>query len=300
MIGDKIIEDFPCMLASPQKFLDRIKFPCIVQEKYDGMRCNIIKKEDKIYVYSRNGKLMNMHGQFDELLETKLPDIALDGELLVYDTDAKLLDRKTGNGILHKAVVDTISKEEAGRIEMIAWDSITLEDWTKGYSDIKYVDRVAWTLISKNPFIQSAPFKVVSAIEEVRWYYEKMIKQGKEGLILKNINHPWEDKRSRNCVKMKEVLDMDLRVVEVIEGEGKYTGMFGKFECENKDGTIKVGVGTGYSDEQRILYWRDRNVLVDKIIAVKYNSVITRKDKDVKSLFLPVFVEIRDDKDTPD
>jgi hypothetical protein len=44
----------------------------------------------------------------------------------------------------------------------------------------------------------------------------------------------------------------------------------------------------------------NREAILGKIAAVKYNEVITSKGKDTKSLFLPVFLEIREDKDTAD
>ena len=40
--------------------------------------------------------------------------------------------------------------------------------------------------------------------------------------------------------------------------------------------------------------------IVGKIITVKYNEVIQDKKKDKKSLFLPIFVEIRLDKTKAD
>lgn len=302
MIGDKIIEDFPVMLASPQKFLDRIKFPAFAQEKMDGMRCNIIKRKGHVYVYSRNGKLMNMHGRFKSLLTKSVDDVVIDGELLVYDHKSELLDRKTGNGILHKAVVGTITSEETRQVMVSAWDAIPYEHWIRGECDIPYEKRI----LALHDMVQGwsvghyVPVKLVNNMEEAEKYYHYMLSVGSEGIILKNINHPWEDKRTRNCVKMKPVEEIDLKIVEVVEGEGKYKGMFGKFECEDKNGTIRVGVGTGYSDKQRKDLWEIRKTLIGKICSVKYNTIITRKDKDIKSLFLPVFVEIRDDKDTPD
>jgi len=302
MIGDKVIEDFPVMLASPQKFLDRIKFPAIVQEKMDGMRCNIIKRKGHVYVYSRNGKLMDMHGRFKSFLHQTVDDVVLDGELLVYGAKSELLDRKTGNGILHKAVVGTISSEETRQVMASVWDAIPYEHWIRGECDIPYDKRFVALVDMVQGWSQGHPvsIKVVNNIEEAEKYYHYILSVGGEGIILKNIKHPWEDKRSRNCVKMKPVSEIDLKIVDVIEGEGKYTGMFGKFICENKDRTISVGVGTGYSDQQREDFWKIRKELIGKICAVKYNTMITRKDKDIKSLFLPVFVEIRYDKDTSD
>lgn len=294
MIGDKVIENFPCMLASPQKFLDRIKFPAIAQEKADGMRANIINKNGKVYVYSRNGKLMEFHGLFD--IAHELTDIVLDGELLVR-YGQQTLDRKTGNGILHKAVVGTITEEESNRVYMKCWDAIPYSHWIRGESDIPYNRR--FEVLEKNQVntISTWPIKDIDELTEL---YHQVIVDGMEGLVVKNSNHPWEDKRSKNCIKMKEVKEIDLKIVGYEEGEGRLIGMLGKFICQNKEGTIEVGVGTGFTDGGRKDFWEDRKNLIGKICSIKYNSIITRKDKDIKSLFLPVFVEIRDDKDTPD
>jgi len=130
-------DKFPCMLASPNKFIHRIHFPAIAQIKVDGMRANIINIDGKTIVYSRNGKIMEMFGRFDKSIP---PDTVLDGEFIVQ-IDGQTLDRKSGNGILHKAVVGTISKEETEMIKMIVFDLISYEDWEIGVYVKPYVHR---------------------------------------------------------------------------------------------------------------------------------------------------------------
>jgi hypothetical protein len=56
-------------------------------------------------------------------------------------------------------------------------------------------------------------------------------------------------------------------------------------------------VGSGFNDEHRKNY--KHQDLVGKIVAVKYNARIKNKAGD-ESLFLPVFVELRQDKDIAD
>ena len=73
--------------------------------------------------------------------------------------------------------------------------------------------------------------------------------------------------------------------------------MLGAIICESADGIVKVNVGSGFNDAQRKQYWKEN--LVDKIVAVKYNSRIKNKAGE-DSLFLPVFIEIRNDKDIAD
>jgi len=73
--------------------------------------------------------------------------------------------------------------------------------------------------------------------------------------------------------------------------------MLGAILCESADGIVKVSVGSGFTDAHRKNYWKEN--LVDRIVAVKYNSRIKNKAGE-DSLFLPVFVELRDDKDEAD
>jgi hypothetical protein len=58
---------------------------------------------------------------------------------------------------------------------------------------------------------------------------------------------------------------------------------------------LKVSVGSGFNDDQR----NQGDELVGKIVAVKYNAKIVNKQGEV-SLFLPIFIEIRNDKDVAD
>ena len=104
---------------------------------------------------------------------------------------------------------------------------------------------------------------------------------------------PWENKRSQNIIKFKAVNDIDAKVVDWIAGTGKYTGLLGALVC--KSGDITFNVGTGFSDAQRKLFTKD--YILGKIIACKYNEIITDKRTNAKSLFLPVFDEVRFDKD---
>ena len=68
-------------------------------------------------------------------------------------------------------------------------------------------------------------------------------------------------------------------------------------QLESACGKLKVGVGSGFNDNDRETIKPD---VVGKIITIKYNAIVDDKTKDTKSLFLPIFLEIREDKDTAD
>ena len=126
--------------------------------------------------------------------------------------------------------------------------------------------------------------------------FEELLQRGEEGIILKDKRGIWEDKRTKSQIKFKGEMECDLKIVGVVAGEGKYEGMLGAILCESSDGVVKVSVGSGFTDEHRKTLGQE---IVDKIVAVKYNMRIKNKAGE-ESLFLPVFVEIRNDKDIAD
>jgi ATP-dependent DNA ligase len=119
--------------------------------------------------------------------------------------------------------------------------------------------------------------------------------EGQEGTILKDKNGIWEDKRSKGQIKFKGELECDLKVVDWEEGTGKNIGRLGALVCESSDGVIRVNVGSGYSDAQREEY--TKKAVLGKIITVKYNARIKERSGESESLFLPIFIELREDKD---
>jgi ATP-dependent DNA ligase len=291
------------MLASTYDKIDRIEFPCYAQHKMDGMRCNIVIEKGEVIVYSRNGKEMSMFNRFDPLAKL-IDDVVLDGELLVK-RDGVVLPRQEGNGLCRHTITGkgqtepTVTKEEAKEFYVTLWDIIPIHDWKKKVCEQSYV--VRWgnlTKLPKHKLIDLVSTTVIKTIDEAQELFQNVRATGGEGLILKNKQSIWKAHRSPQHIKLKESIEMDLEVVEQIEGTGKYVGMLGKYECKNLDGSILVGVGTGYDDDQRREYWKEKHV--GDIITVKYNAVITKRDSNIKSLFLPVFIEHRPDKEVAD
>jgi ATP-dependent DNA ligase len=135
----------------------------------------------------------------------------------------------------------------------------------------------------------------VYSLDAAQKIFEEYLANGQEGIILKSQSGVWENKRAKHQIKFKGELECDLRIVAIQPGTGKYEGMLGAILCESADGVLKVSVGSGFNDDQR----NQGDELVGKIVAVKYNAKIVNKQGEV-SLFLPIFIEIRNDKDVAD
>ena len=294
-----LIAEYPCMLCSQfdQKIVDKLKFPAMVQLKMDGMRFNAIVKDGAVAFRSRNGKEINLLGNLEqEFIEmSRGQNVVFDGELVVSDKGV-LLDRQTGNGILNKAVKGTISDLEAHKVNATVWDIIPYEHFIAGKGTVDYGVRFAILQTMSLPRkVHLVEHRMVGNFDEAQAIFEKYLSEGQEGIILKDLRGKWEDKRSKGQIKMKGELECDLKIVGIQEGTGKYVGKVGAYLCESADGIIKVDVGSGFKDDQRTI----DNGVIGKIVAVKYNVRIKNKQGE-ESLFLPIFLEIREDKTEAD
>ena len=309
-----LIKTYPVMLASgfDQKLIDKIGFPSYVQLKLDGMRFNAIVRNEKVEFRSRNGRQLDIASDlfgeaFVRLAEVYGLDYVFDGELLVVDGTGKPLDRKTGNGILTKAIKGTQSQKEGEMVRAILWDAIPVDVFLQGKYTVPYKTRFSKLVNNLNIFEKKSSLKhLISIVETIivenqytaNKLFNKFLDEGQEGIILKSLNGIWEDKRSKDQVKFKAELECDLMVVGWEQGTGKNRNRLGALICESADGTIRVNVGSGYSDEQREMFTADYTV--GKIATVKYNARIQDKGGNVESLFLPTFIELREDKNVAD
>jgi len=291
---------YPCMLVSPMNEKTKIKFPCLAQTKMDGMRFNAICENGQVSYRTRAGKELDLFGALDgEVVGLAARrDCVLDGELLmVAGHGGWFTDRKTGNGLLTKFQKGTGTAELAKRVHAVVWDVIPLADFRTGRCDMGYEDRLKLLGAKDTTHITVARADTVASMEAAHELYQQKLSEGEEGLVLKDPKGPWENKRVKHQVKMKAELEADLRVTGIVPGAGKYKGKIGSLMVESADGEVTSAVGTGLDDDERSC---DSKEFLGKIVAVKYNALITDKKTGKKSLFLPVFVEIRDDKTVAD
>ena len=304
----------------------------ICQLKSDGIFSYIIKQNGEISLITRNGTSWNSPSLSNDL--AMLPDnTVLVGEALIKEGDREL-DRKTGNGLINSFIKrHTTSDSLIEKIEQAStkaktklklkfaenmdewnytdahlhfslWDILTVEEFEKGFSANTYQKRFTELkyLLPKCTFKDSNKLSIipsmnVESLEEAQAYAQEMMEKGFEGAILKSPYMLFENKTSRLQVKLKAELDCDLLCTGIEEGTGKYTGKIGSLICQSSCGNLIVKVGTGLTDIDR-----DRNPYeyIGKIIAVKYNEKIERKDSNTWSLFLPVLLETRLDKTEAD
>ena len=262
-------------------------------------------------------------------------NLVFDGELF-----KKGGDRLESNAVATKFVRGTASKDDNKNVRIVLWDVIDFDDWIAGSSKIEYTHRLWYLRLVYNymtehtiknmkpkepifctdavnntvtisyndePNIESiisiAHTKEFDDIDSVIEFNYQTIRKGLEGIIVKNKKGYWSAKRSNDTLKMKEELESELLVLDIQEGQGKYKGKCGALLCSSADGKVVVSVGTGLNDAQREAFKPnnpdDKFIIIGQIITVRHNGIIQNASGSY-SLYLPRFVEIRQDRNEAD
>jgi len=279
-----------------------------VQEKCDGSFLYLVKEAGKApEAITRAGS--KYPKEFAEKLAEGVPDGAvLIGELLVftnpqYDGKQDVLDRQTGNGMLN-SILKGGDVDDNFIFKMFAWDYLKVEEFKAGKSNMDYSYRLAslsnLVISNKVVNVEKVHTEKVATLVEAYEIYSKFTAAGLEGAVLKTPDFIWKDGTSKDCVKLKIEFEIDLEITGVAEGTGKASGMMGALQLKSSCGKLVTDVGTGFTDIIRQYFWMNRDVMIGQIVTVKANDIISKRDRDTKSLFLPVWLEERHDKNVAD
>ena len=303
-IGKQIIPDPSLMLAQDDESEINKWSKIICEEKYDGVRIIAVVDGEEVKFFTRQFNEISRH-YLSEIADSCLYLIKKSGLKGSWFFDGELTDtnRKSVSGKVTKMLKGSPSDQIGDDLLFNIFDleeTSVLQDG-KGFIPFEirrdtlegvFEENTSTSLVLAESFLAKEK-------EDIYTYYKSIIAKGGEGVILKNPEHVYECKRSKNWIKLKEVNDCDLVITGWYPGEGKREGLIGGFICEDQSGKIKVRVGSGFSDEDLKEISKDPDSYISRICAVQYNVIISDKN-DNWSLFLPRLVEVRSDKDSAD
>lgn len=261
------------MLA--QKWQDhsaKIKFPAVIQPKYDGFRCLAKKEDGVVYLWTRKGKPL------DALLEIKeeLSLILKEGEC----TDGELYRHGWG----FQRIASAIKKRgtDTPGLHYYLYDNPVLnssfeERFLSRWSDV--VNHTDENLELDQPNtapqterIKIVPTKLVSSKESLFVAESKCIELGFEGLMVRNLLGLYQFKnRSFDLQKVKQFEDAEFEIIGGKEGQGREAGMV-IFKCKTSDG-IEFDVRPKGTQEERSLMWSNLSSYLGKPLTVKYQGL---------------------------
>ena len=195
------------MLAHPYD-PEKVTWPQLGQPKLDGVRA-IVTQDG---VFSRTGKVFD---GLDWLVDifNQVPNLAaLDGELYCHGKPFDEISgavRRQGEkpDWLEYHIFDFIPESELV-------NSARYEIWASSY----------WHLLNKGRVKTVKTVYLVNQAEADD-YLEQCLEQGYEGIMLRNPEGKYEQKRSRNLHKYKKMQDAEFKIVGYREGSGKEKGL---------------------------------------------------------------------------
>ena len=305
---NKVAKDFPqyavpifgCQLAHdganhPKKMTGMKQ----IEVKLDGVRVLAVCKGSKVELFSRNGKQFHNFPHIIEEIEAVLAakpapyDCVLDGEVMSADFQdlMKQLQRKDGkkatDAVLHLFDFIPLTDFLAG-----SWDKpqTTRSNYVKYWvmeneSVLQHVQACAWEDVDLDSKEGQERFVELN---------KKAVDGGYEGVMIKDVDAPYECKRSHAWLKAKPFIEVTLEVVDVEEGTGRNEGRLGAVVCSGEDDgkNIRVNVGSGFTDDNRSVFWSGRNALIGQLVEVRADAVTQNQDG-TYSLRFPRFKTFR-------
>ncbi len=236
-----------------------------VEGKYDGERVQAHKdKKGKITLFSR--RLENITLQFPDLVaylekNVDAKEFVVEGEVIAIDAAGKCLSFQTLMQRKRKHdVADFVTKVpvQLKLFELLYYNG-------KSYVHESYVKRtgVLEKIVSCGKHLTLADKVVTDDVEEINSFFQKMLKSGFEGVIIKSMAEDSEYQagtRGWNWIKwkkeyVKEMSDtFDLVIVGAFYGRGRRSGVYGALLCatyNEKTDTFETlcKLGTGLTDE---------------------------------------------------
>ena len=290
---------FECMLAHDgANHEKKITGKKILQPKLDGVRClTVVDYANRtVTQFSRNGKeLVN----FGHITAAILENIDALGRSYVLDGEVVSNNFQDLMKQVHRK--DDVQAADA---RLALFDIVPLSEFQRGCSSlgqrrrfnllnslrpvfdkIGHVDLVEWKEVDLDDYVGELVFKQ---------YMTDAVNAGYEGIMIKDVDAVYECKRSHAWLKQKPFIEVSLEITDVEEGTGRNAGRLGALVCSGVDDgrSIRVNVGSGFSDHDRSEFWNGRDSLSGQVVEVRADA-ITQNQDGTYSLRFPRFLKFR-------
>lgn len=255
---------------------DFIKKPSswYVSRKLDGCRCIVIVDEDgDVESYSRQGKRFDTLGVIErEIKSMGLTNVVFDGEICMVDENGT----ESFQGVMKEIRKKNHTMENA---MFKIFDCLSLTEFTLGHGDTHLQSRLIHLLAFLDsediPHLSVLRQELVMDEEHFQEWVTRASDEGWEGVMLRK-NVGYEGKRTKNLLKVKTFHDDEYivrgtesgEIRHIVDGVDVEETMLSRIMIEHK-GNI-VGVGSGFSMEQRRDFHNDPSLIVGKTITVQY------------------------------
>lgn len=278
-----------------QKFEGKKFYKNRYSRKLDGLRCYYLdnKAISRTNKPHKSAPLEHITKQIEQAIDKGW---VLDGEIIYLNPDgtedftkaislARSDDRTFECDNLYYVIFDMVEKDKF----LSKQPSVPFDE---EYERIKtrfgvQEEKVSWytTAFPNLLLIKQVDDNRFEELQDARF------KNNWEGLMLRDGDSPYEYKRTNKLLKIKEMQDTEVKLIDMEEGTGKYEGTLGALIADYNGFPLKIG--SGLSDEQRQKYWNNKDSYIGKYVKVKYFEKTTNQQGG-ESLRFPIFLCFRD------
>jgi DNA ligase-1 len=240
-----------------------------VQIKLNGSRMIATKAG----LFTRQGEKYTSVPHIEQALKPffeKYPNAVLDGECFNYDLREKLnelmsLVRKTVN----ITQADTARSREIVRYYVYDGFGCGASE-SDGYMKRKTALDVALTR-EKIDFIEDVETFIVHSEEAFLTLYNSFLEDRQEGAMVRILDKPYENKRSKYLLKYKPTMDSEFEIVAITEGKGNWAGRARIITLKMEDGRLFDADFKGTMEEAE-QFLKDSKKYVGKRVTIFYNA----------------------------
>jgi DNA ligase-1 len=269
------IPEFNVALAKPYEpnRCDFEKDEWYASRKLDGVRsiCRI-DDQGEIQFYSRNGKKFDTLGTLKlEMYKLGLKNIVFDGEICIVEDGLENF----------QSVMKEIKKKEhtIKNPKFFIFDCLTPDEFNEGTSIIPLLTR-----LSRIPKIKGCDVLGqvrINSQKELDFTQANFVDKGYEGTMVRS--NLYKGKRSFDLMKVKGFIDAEYEVVGTVNDDMRFFEDGEDVERETMASVVikhkgcDVGVGSGFSKEERAFYYTYPDEIIGKIITIQYFEEIEKK-----------------------
>ena len=254
----RIFHPLQFMLASPEPnaeaILARLAPPVWLEEKYDGIRCQLHKQGERVELYSRDlRRLTEQFPDFVAAARRELPtDCILDGELLAWRESRALPFAELQKRLNRRLEGDDFFLGQEIPLAYSAYDLLWLDGATLLKSPLdERRARLEGLLAHRPATVLLAPVLRAHTAAEIDTAFHHARQRGNEGLMAKDPASPYTPgRRGLAWLKLKKAYaTLDVVVVAVEQGHGKRRGVLSDYTFAVRDESthaLRV-IGKAYS-----------------------------------------------------
>lgn len=231
----------PMLAKDYKKEFKKVKFPCFVQPKLDGMRA-LGKKDGQLI--SRKGKEIDTMSHIQDELNSLIITDYFDGEIYAhgYSFQENMMAIKKLRTDKNEEPNAPLSSE----VKYHVYDMV--------YPNMPFSERylILNMFIKDLKHIEIVPTYTINNEKELNELHQQFIKEGYEGTIVRHSNEGYAiNKRSSQLLKYKDFIDITCKVIDIKPSVKRPE--HGECVCEHNGHTFGTGMKFSHAERAEIL-----------------------------------------------